>query len=108
MPHALLTDKSRALQRRREALEAERRSIESASGPRIDIESLAAKLREVLAKIRAFLLRANDEDFELALTALQLTMSAARDHVDIAGVDPPPPANDQPDDLYATIERTSA
>jgi hypothetical protein len=80
----------------------ERRSFEAATGPPIDLKGLMARLPEVLAKIRDFIVSASDDDFGLALQALQIEVRATRERVDICGVTPAISRTDNADDLYAT------
>ena len=106
LPESVLAAESQSLADRRWALEARQREL----SPRTPVDDRyvstnSARLEHVLAHMRAYIDRSDDEGFQLLLRAVDAQIIASPERAEICGS---VPIIDQAGELFATIERTSA
>ena len=104
IPEGVLAAEGEQLSRRRGVLESQKRSLEAEPRSSIDLDHLARNLPQAAARLRKWVLNANDEDMELILRALDLVVRASPDEVHIEGAVPVLDSNSE--DLV-TIVQTS-
>jgi hypothetical protein len=106
LPESLLEGKRTELSKKRGVLEDERRRLDGASQPSIDLVSIQRQLPKVLEQIRQWVSDAEGDNLSLMLRALDVQMVASPKQVQIRGAVPAYAGNVAED--LATIERTSA
>ncbi|MEZ4503582.1 MAG: recombinase family protein [Dehalococcoidia bacterium] len=106
LPEDVLAAESRSLAERRWALEARQREI----SPRAPVDAcyvsaITERLPEVLASIREYIERSDDEGFQLLLRAVDAQIKATPERAEVRGS---VPINVQSDESFATIGQTWA
>ena len=106
LPESLLAEKSQALSAERAALEVERVQLSSTSTNPIDLAAVAVEMPKVLESIRRWIAKAEGDDLDLLLMAIDAEITASREQAEIRGSVPVYEQVSQVD--LVTIERTSA
>ena len=106
LPEEMLREESRTLSERRSRLESERMLLPVMDRPAWDLKALESRMPGVLAAIQAWLAKAEGDDFDLSLRAVDVSAKASRERVEISGSVPIIDSSDYAD--LVTIEQTSA
>ena len=106
LPEEMLREESRTLSERRSRLESERMLLPVMDRHAWDLKALESRMPSVLAAIQAWLAKAEGDDFDLLLRAVDVSAKASRERVEISGSVPMIDSSDYAD--LVTIERTSA
>ncbi|MQC18746.1 MAG: hypothetical protein DWG80_06715 [Chloroflexi bacterium] len=106
LPEEMLREESRTLSERRSRLESERMLLPMVDRPAWDLKALESRMPSVLAAIQAWLVKADGDDLDLLLRAVDVSAKASRERVEISGSVPMIDSSDYAN--LVTIERTSA
>ena len=106
LPEEMLREESRTLSERRSRLESERMLLPVMDRPAWDLKALESRMPSVLAAIQAWLVKADGDDLDLLLRAVDVSAKASRERVEISGSVPMIDSSDYAN--LVTIERTSA
>ena len=106
LPEEMIREESRTLSERRSRLESERMLLPMVERPAWDLKALESRMPSVLAAIQAWLVKADGDDLDLLLRAVDVSAKASRERVEISGSVPMIDSSDYAN--LVTIERTSA